>query len=189
MSDITRRPTWSEDEKRAAVLDRYPRTGDPSCHHPASGTHSVLAFPEEVGLFCLAYRRFIAAMRHAIWLADKNDYCSVRFATIPLIRNWRVSTMAAPDGDGTLYAGTFWRQNYNGALLMRIDDHDRRQPVRLSSGHNGPRSARITSGCIPPIRRMAIYRTLRISMANRAKCELFRHFGERRRISGRRGDG
>lgn len=87
-------PTWSENESALYWTDILEQ--EIHRYHPASGTHSVLAFPEEVGCFALREQGgFIVAMRHAIWLADKMDYCSVRFATIPLIRNWRVSTMAA----------------------------------------------------------------------------------------------
>lgn len=88
-------PTWSEDESALYWTDILEQ--EIHRYHPASGTHSVLAFPEEVGCFALREQGgFIVAMRHAIsgW-PIRMDYCSVRFATIPLIRNWRVSTMAA----------------------------------------------------------------------------------------------
>lgn len=87
-------PIWSEDESALYWTDILEQ--EIHRYHPASGTHSVLAFPEEVGCFALREQGgFIVAMRHAIWLADKNGLLQLRFATIPLIRNWRVSTMAA----------------------------------------------------------------------------------------------
>ncbi|EDD8362097.1 SMP-30/gluconolactonase/LRE family protein [Salmonella enterica subsp. enterica serovar Panama] len=64
-------PTWSEDESALYWTDILEQ--EIHRYHPASGTHSVLAFPEEVGCFALREQGgFIVAMRHAIWLADKN---------------------------------------------------------------------------------------------------------------------
>ncbi|WP_146638451.1 SMP-30/gluconolactonase/LRE family protein, partial [Salmonella enterica] len=62
-------PTWSEDESALYWTDILEQ--EIHRYHPASGTHSVLAFPEEVGCFALREQGgFIVAMRHAIWLAD-----------------------------------------------------------------------------------------------------------------------
>lgn len=102
-------PTWSEDESAlywADILEQEIHR-----YHPASGAHSVLAFPEEVG--CFALREQGDLLWPCVMLSGwpiKMDYCSVRFATIPLIRNWRVSTMAAPMAMGVFMPGRSGRR-------------------------------------------------------------------------------
>lgn len=87
-------PTWSEDESALYWTDILEQ--EIHRYHPASGTHSVLVFPEEVGCFALREQGgFIVVCVMLSGWPIKMDYCSVRFATIPLIRNWRVLTMAA----------------------------------------------------------------------------------------------
>lgn len=116
-------PTWSEDESAlywADILEQEIHR-----YHPASGAHSVLAFPEEVGCFALREQGgFIVAMRHAIWLADKNGLLQRKVCDNPSNVKLARFNDGGTDGDGRFYAGTFWAPgDYNGALLMRID-HD-----------------------------------------------------------------
>lgn len=149
-------PTWSEDESALYWTDILEQ--EIHRYHPASGTHSVLAFPEEVGCFALREQGgFIVAMRHAIWLADKNGLLQRKVCDNPSNTKLARFNDGGTDGDGRFYAGTFWAPgDYNGALLMRID-HDLTAKVIQCDiqGHNGLAFSRITSGCIPPIRRMA----------------------------------
>lgn len=99
-------PTWSEDEGALYWTDILEK--EIHRYHPASGAHSVLAFPEKVGCFALReHGGFIVAMRNAIWLADKNGLLQCK---IPLTRNWRVSTMAALMAMGVFMPGRSGRR-------------------------------------------------------------------------------
>lgn len=87
-------PTWSEDESALYWTDILEQ--EIHRYHPASGTHSVLAFPEEVGCFALREQGgFIVAMRHAIWLADKNGLLQRKVCDNPSNTKLARSTMAA----------------------------------------------------------------------------------------------
>lgn len=131
-------PTWSEDESALYWTDILEQ--EIYRYHPASGTHSVLAFPEEVGCFALREQGgFIVAMRHAIWLADKNGLLQRKVCDNPSNTKLARFNDGGTDGDGRFYAGTFWAPgDYNGALLMRID-HDLTAKVIQCGiqGHNG----------------------------------------------------
>lgn len=131
-------PTWSEDESALYWTDILEQ--EIHRYHPASGTHSVLVFPEEVGCFALREQGgFIVAMRHAIWLADKNGLLQRKVCDNPSNTKLARFNDGGTDGDGRFYAGTFWAPgDYNGALLMRID-HDLTAKVIQCDiqGHNG----------------------------------------------------
>lgn len=173
-------PTWSEDESALYWTDILEQ--EIHRYHPASGTHSVLAFPEEVGCFALREQGgFIVAMRHAIWLADKNGLLQRKVCDNPSNTKLARFNDGGTDGDGRFYAGTFWAPgDYNGALLMRID-HDLTAKVIQCDiqGHNGlafsPDNQWMYTSDTP---NGVIYRTLLDKHGDPGKRELFRHFGE-----------
>ncbi|EBC4209852.1 SMP-30/gluconolactonase/LRE family protein [Salmonella enterica] len=173
-------PTWSEDESALYWTDILEQ--EIHRYHPASGTHSVLAFPEEVGCFALREQGgFIVAMRHAIWLADKNGLLQRKVCDNPSNTKLARFNDGGTDGDGRFYAGTFWAPgDYNGALLMRID-HDLTAKVIQCDiqGHNGlafsPDNQWMYTSDTP---NGVIYRTLLDKHGEPGKRELFRHFGE-----------
>lgn len=148
-------PTWSEDESALYWTDIPNR-------------RSIVTIRRAGRIACWRFRKRWAVLpcvsrADLLWPCVmlsgwpiKMDYCSVRFATIPLIRNWRVSTMAALMAMDVLCRNVLGAGDYNGALLMRID-HDLTAKVIQCDIQDttARRSARITSGCIPPIRRMA----------------------------------
>lgn len=62
-------PTWSEDESAlywADILEQEIHR-----YHPASGAHSVLAFPEEVGCFALREQGGIYCGHASCYLAGR----------------------------------------------------------------------------------------------------------------------
>lgn len=116
-------PTWSEAEQAlwwADILE-----GEIHRYHLASGEHSVLCFPEEVGCFALREKGgFIVAMRNAIWLADKRGLLIQKVCDNPSNPQLARFNDGGTDHLGRFYAGTFWSPgDYNGALLVRIDNH------------------------------------------------------------------
>ncbi|EJJ9678834.1 SMP-30/gluconolactonase/LRE family protein [Salmonella enterica] len=173
-------PTWSEDEGALYWTDILEK--EIHRYHPASGAHSVLAFPEKVGCFALReHGGFIVAMRNAIWLADKNGLLQCKVCDNPSNPKLARFNDGGTDGDGRFYAGTFWAPgDYNGAMLMRID-HDLTAKVIQCDiqGHNGlafsPDNQWMYTSDTP---NGVIYRTLLDKHGEPGKREPFRHFGE-----------
>jgi len=116
-------PTWSEPEQALWWADII--EGEIHRYHPATGTHRVLRFPEEVGCFALREKGgFIVAMRSAIWLADKNGLLTHKVCDNPSNPPLARFNDGGTDRQGRFYAGTFWGPaDYNGAVLMRIDNN------------------------------------------------------------------
>ncbi len=115
-------PTWSDQEQAlwwADILE-----GEIHRYHLASGEHSVLCFPEEVGCFALREKGgFIVAMRNAIWLADKRGLLVRKVCDNPSNPQLARFNDGGTDHQGRFYAGTFWGPgDYNGALLVRVDN-------------------------------------------------------------------
>lgn len=131
-------PTWSEEEQAlwwADILE-----GELHRYHPATGEHSVLCFPEEVGCFALREKGgFIVAMRNAIWLADKRGLLVQKVCDNPSNPQLARFNDGGTDHLGRFYAGTFWGPgDYNGALLMRIDNDLKPRVIQCDiQGHNG----------------------------------------------------
>ena len=131
-------PTWSEEEQAlwwADILE-----GELHRYHPATGEHSVLCFPEEVGCFALREKGgFIVAMRNAIWLADKRGLLVQKVCDNPSNPQLARFNDGGTDHLGRFYAGTFWGLgDYNGALLMRIDNDLKPRVIQCDiQGHNG----------------------------------------------------
>jgi len=115
-------PVWSESEQALYWADIL--EGEIHRYHLASAEHTVLRFPEEVGCFALREKGgFIVAMRSAIWLADKRGLLTQKVCDNPSNPELARFNDGGTDHAGRFYAGTFWApQDYNGALLMRIDN-------------------------------------------------------------------
>jgi sugar lactone lactonase YvrE len=90
----------------------------------AAGEHQVLQFPEEVGCFALREKGgFIVALRSGIWLTDAHGLLQRKVCDNPSNPQLARFNDGGTDRDGRFYAGTFWGPgDYNGALLMRIDN-------------------------------------------------------------------
>ncbi|XTZ39381.1 SMP-30/gluconolactonase/LRE family protein [Salmonella enterica] len=115
-------PTWSEAEQALYWADIL--QGEIHRYHLASGEHTVLSFPEEVGCFALREKGgFIVALRQAIWLADKRGLLLQKVCDNPSNPHLARFNDGGTDHLGRFYAGTFWGPgDYNGALLLRIDN-------------------------------------------------------------------
>ncbi|QUJ02665.1 SMP-30/gluconolactonase/LRE family protein [Salmonella enterica subsp. enterica] len=86
-------PTWSEDESALYWTD----IPEQEIHVTIRRAGGIACWRfRKVGCFACVSRADLLRLGASCYLAGRcTDYCSVRFATIPLIRNWRVSTMAA----------------------------------------------------------------------------------------------
>ncbi|MBK4716425.1 MULTISPECIES: SMP-30/gluconolactonase/LRE family protein [Tenebrionibacter/Tenebrionicola group] len=131
-------PTWSAHEQALWWADIL------KCqihrYTIANGDHQVLHFPEEVGCFALCKQGgLIVAMRHAIWLADKDGRLVQKICDNPNNPAWARFNDGGTDAHGRFYAGTFWGPgDYNGALLMRIDNDLSPRVIQCDiQGHNG----------------------------------------------------
>ena len=115
-------PTWSGEEQALYWTDILQR--EIHRYDTASGAHSVVSFPEEVGCFALRQGGgFIVAMRSAIWLADADGTLRQKVADNPSNPQLARFNDGGTDRDGRFYAGTFWAPgDYNGALLVRVDN-------------------------------------------------------------------
>ncbi|MGP3592969.1 SMP-30/gluconolactonase/LRE family protein [Vagococcus sp. WN89Y] len=116
-------PSWNEAEQALYWADIL--EGEIHRYHLASGDHTVLSFPEEVG--CFAQREqggFIVAMRNAIWLTDKSGLLQHKVCDNPSNPQLARFNDGGTDHLGRFYAGTFWGPgDYNGALLLRVDNN------------------------------------------------------------------
>ncbi|UXY12135.1 SMP-30/gluconolactonase/LRE family protein [Kosakonia sp. ML.JS2a] len=115
-------PTWSEPEQALYWADIL--EGEIHRYHLATGEHTVLSFPEEVGCFALREKGgFIVAMRYAIWLTDPCGLLRQKVCDNPSNPQLARFNDGGTDPRGRFYAGTFWGPgDYNGALLLRIDN-------------------------------------------------------------------
>ena len=115
-------PTWSAEENALYWADIL--EGEIHRYHLPTAEHTVLSFHEEVGCFALRERGgFIVAMRSGIWLSDKHGLLQRKVCDNPSNPQLARFNDGGTDHRGQFYAGTFWAPgDYNGALLMRIDN-------------------------------------------------------------------
>lgn len=116
----------------------------------------MLQFPEEVGCFALREKGgFIVALRSGIWLTDAHGLLRRKVCDNPSNPELARFNDGGTDRDGRFYAGTFWGHgDYNGALLMRVDND--LQPKVISVTSMAPMARPLAptgAGCIPLIRR------------------------------------
>jgi sugar lactone lactonase YvrE len=80
---------------------------------------------------------------------------------------------------GRFYAGVLGAGDYNGALLMRIDNDLTPKVIQCDiHGHNGLAFSPISSGCLPLIRRTVLSIVRRWMSRGAWQREVFRRFKE-----------
>ena len=88
-----------------------------------SGEHRVLQFPEEVGCFALREKGgFIVALRSGIWLTDAHGLLRRKVCDNPSNPELARFNDGGTDRDGRFMPVPSGAGDYNGALLMRVDN-------------------------------------------------------------------
>ena len=114
-------PTWSDAEQAlywADILECEIHRYD-----TRSKEHQVLQFPEEVGCFALREKGgFIVALRSGIWLCDARGLLQRKICDNPSNPDLARFNDGGTDRDGRFTQVPSGAGDYNGALLVRIDN-------------------------------------------------------------------
>ncbi len=115
----------------------------------------MLQFPEEVGCFALREKGgFIVALRSGIWLTDAHGLLRRKVCDNPSNPELARFNDGGTDRDGRFMPVPSGARDYNGALLMRVDNDLQPKVIQCDiHGANGSPLAPTGAGCIPLIRR------------------------------------